>query len=185
MALPDFGLMTKADKLKLDAIDTTTLLTKTEAATTYATKAEMREYIKQVVESDTGFVFINGNDSEVGLIPALIQKESPNLTVTMNGETVGDTFEIQMLAGYSSTYFDVSRNGSGVITVTDTQDWMGFDSSSNQIIQSYRGSRFIGDSTTVTVNLASDGTYDSATKVFTVTYTEPEMPEPVDEPVAP
>ena len=89
MALPDFGLMTKADKLKLDGIDTTTLLTKTEAAATYATKAEVREYIRQVVESDTGFVLINGNDSEVGLIP-VFQAPYLHLTVSLQGSTYTD-----------------------------------------------------------------------------------------------
>ena len=90
MALPDFGLMTKADKLKLDAIDTTTLLTKTEAATTYATKEEMRLYVRQVVESDTGFVLINGNDSEVGVIPTMTnRKATPTLSADPASITAG------------------------------------------------------------------------------------------------
>ena len=108
---------------------------------------------------------------------------SPNLTVTMNGNTVGNTFEMEKQAGYSSAYFDVSRNGSGVITVADTQNWMSFNSSSNQITQSFgKWEPDDGASTVVTVNLASDGTYDSASKVFTVTYTPPGMPEMPDTP---
>lgn len=168
MALPDFGLMTKADKLKLDGIDTTTLLTKTEAASTYATKAEMREYIKQVVESDTGFVFINGNDSEVGLVPAMIQKENPNLMITQYGNTVGDTIDLYNAGGGYNMYFDVSYSGNGVITVSDTQGDFTFDSSNKQVRPAGKMEGSEGYTTTITVDLASDSTYDTATKVFTL-----------------
>ena len=108
IALPDFGLMTKSDKLKLDAIDTTTLLTKTEAASTYATKAEMREYIRQVVESDTGFVLINGNDSEVGVIPTMTnRKATPTLSA--------DPASINDRDGWQDN-ITVTTNSSGAIS---------------------------------------------------------------------
>ena len=193
--LPDFGLMTAADKQKLDGINSSTYLTTAAASSTYltqaaasetyATKAEVRQYIRQVLESDTGYVFLNGNSSEVGVINALVALQNPNLTVTMNGTPIGDSYEMVKEAGYSSAYFDVSRSGSGVITVNDTSGYLSFDNSTNQINQSFgKWAPNDGDSTIVTVNLASDGTYDTGTKVFTVTYkdagaVEPEMPEPV------
>lgn len=107
--LPDFGLMTKTDKLKLDGIDTSTLLTKTEASETYATKAEMRQYIRQVLESDTGFVFLNGNSSEVGLIPAF-SKPSPELSLSPTSVSIGGT--------KTTATVNVSRLGNGAITAT-------------------------------------------------------------------
>lgn len=97
---------------------------------------------------------------------------SPNLTVSMNGSAVGDSYEMVKEGGYVSAYFDVSRFGSGVITVSDTANYMSFDSSSNRITQSFgKWTPDDGANTVVTVSLASDGTYDSASKVFTVTYT--------------
>lgn len=65
--LPDFGLMTKADKLKLDGIDTTTLLTKTEASSTYVTKALA---ITSGEMTANGFVLKNALGNGVVTIPA-------------------------------------------------------------------------------------------------------------------
>ena len=176
MALPDFGLMTKADKQKLDAIDTTTLLTKTEAATTYATKAEMREYIKQVVESDTGFVFINGNDSEVGLIPAFA-KPSPNLSVSPNAVTMAWQ---QGASGYDyygsgSSEVTVTRAGNGAVSADceDTNVTLSVSGTTVTVgLQGGTGSK--GESTpavntTVTVTSAETDDYASGSAVFTVT----------------
>ena len=69
--LPNFGLMTKADKQKLDSISTDTILTKTEASDTYATKTAVQSYIANVVESDTGYVFVNGNGTTIATIPIM------------------------------------------------------------------------------------------------------------------
>lgn len=69
--LPDFGLMTKADKQKLDSISADTILTKAAASDTYATKTALQSYIANVVESDTGYVFINGNGAVVATIPTM------------------------------------------------------------------------------------------------------------------
>ena len=56
MTLPNFGLMTKADKQKLDAIPSGTLvtvsvangtyLTKADASNTYVTLAELQAYVQ-------------------------------------------------------------------------------------------------------------------------------------------
>lgn len=64
-ALPEFGLMTRADKQKLDSISTDALLTKAAASDTYATKTDLNNCIANVVESDTGVVFLNGNGETV------------------------------------------------------------------------------------------------------------------------
>lgn len=176
MALPDFGLMTKADKLKLDAIDTTTLLTKTEAATTYATKAEMREYIKQVVESDTGFVFINGNDSEVGLIPAFNVKENPNLSLSTNAVTMAwEQADSYYYYGSGSSDVTVTRAGNGDISADceDTNVTLSVSGTTVTVgLQGGQGSK--GESTpavnaTVTVTSAETDDYASGSAVFTVT----------------
>ena len=65
--LPEFGLMTKADKLKLDGIDTSTLLTKTEASSTYVTKALA---ITSGEMTANGFVLKNALGNGVVTIPA-------------------------------------------------------------------------------------------------------------------
>lgn len=41
------------------------------AAATYATKEEMREYVRQVIASDTGCTFINGSGTTVAQIPIM------------------------------------------------------------------------------------------------------------------
>lgn len=41
------------------------------AAATYATKDEMREYVRQVIASDTGYTFINGSGTTVAEIPIM------------------------------------------------------------------------------------------------------------------
>lgn len=41
------------------------------AAATYATKEEMREYVRQVIASDTGYTFINGSGTTVAQIPIM------------------------------------------------------------------------------------------------------------------
>ena len=175
MALPDFGLMTKADKLKLDAIDTTTLLTKTEAATTYATKAEMREYIKQVVESDTGFVFINGNDSEVGVIPAFNVKENPNLSLSTNAVTMAWQSENYHYYGSGSSNVTVTRAGNGDISADCEDTNVTLSVSGTTVTVGLQGG--MGDkdestpavNATVTVTSAETDDYASGSAVFTVT----------------
>ena len=67
VALPDFGLMTRADKIKLNNIDTTTLLTKTEASSTYVTKALA---ITSGEMTANGFVLKNALGNGVVTIPA-------------------------------------------------------------------------------------------------------------------
>ena len=160
MALPDFGLMTKADKLKLDGIDTTTLLTKTEAASTYATKDEMREYIKQVVESDTGFVFINGNDSEVGLIPVFAKKD-PQLSASNTDMGSQDSVDVE-----------ISRLGDGTISVSNVTPGDSSYSPSVTVngttINVARWSS-ADDSLEMTVSVAETDEYKAASITVTVT----------------
>lgn len=45
MALPDFGLMTRADKQKLDSVPSDTLITATTAANIFLAKADSATYI--------------------------------------------------------------------------------------------------------------------------------------------
>lgn len=159
MALPDFGLMTKADKLKLDAIDTTTLLTKTEAASTYATKEEMRLYVRQVIESDTGFVFINGNDSEVGLVPVFAKKD-PQLSAS----------NTDMGTGYSVDV-EISRLGNGAISVSDVSTEGGNETTptvNGTTISIGRWGSF-SDTLTMTVSVAETDEYKAASITVTVT----------------
>ena len=191
MALPDFGLMTKADKLKLDGIDTTTLLTKTEAASTYATKAEVREYIRQVVESDTGFMFINGNDSEVGLIPVL-GKQSANFYASPTSLSM-DVDE--------SSNITLTTASSGVISFTPTSNIIAAENAGSYVHAfkiTINGKTVTVDSPTrlsteaigafsdtLVLNLAETDNYESATTSVTLNFNgcdssglTPDIPEP-------
>ena len=158
--------MTKADKLKLDAIDTTTLLTKTEAASTYATKAEMREYIKQVIESDTGFVFINGNDSEVGLIPVFAKKD-PQLSAS--NTDMGTAYSVDV---------EISRLGNGAISVSDVSTEGGSETTptvNGTTISIYRWGTS-SDTLTMTVSVAETDEYKAASITVTVTQAKANPP---------
>lgn len=45
MALPEFGLMTRADKQKLDSVPSDTLITATTAANTFLAKTDSATYL--------------------------------------------------------------------------------------------------------------------------------------------
>lgn len=102
--------------------------------------------------------------------PEPVELLNPNLQVMYNSKAVGDSMIMYGHGSGAPTYFDVTYSGNGVVTVSDTGDYFYYDSTTKKIELDDHNS-FLnneGNTTTITVNLASDGTYDTATKVFTV-----------------
>ena len=140
------GLMSSADKVKLDAI-----------SDTYATKTDMRTYIHSVQTTSTTFQFLDGNGDLVFEMPKVEAKPTPTLSLSTDTAIV--------LTNYSDTVI-VSSNSNGAISATsaDTDIATVAVSDSSIVI-----SGVSSGTTSIAITIAATSDYASATATLPVT----------------
>ena len=140
------GLMSSADKVKLDAI-----------SDTYATKTDMRTYIHSVQTTSTTFQFLDGNGDLVFEMPKVEAKPTPTLSLSTDTAII--------LTNYSDTVI-VSSNSNGAISATSADtDVATVAVSDSSIVVSGISS----GTTSIAITIAATNDYASATATLPVT----------------
>ena len=161
--LPNFGLMIKSDKEKLDAINTDTILTKTEASDTYVTKSAMAEYVADIVPNSNGFIAYDGNGNIV--CNAVIDQgggtstdNSPNLKIS-NTVIIPNTI--------TAVY-----NGGGQMSVSLQNDIADYTVQGNQVIFDLKDEHDTGTFTSdALIIIGANGDYQSDCADFIISAT--------------
>lgn len=164
------GLMTMADKAKLYSSLSKEearqiYLSKSEATNMYLTRASA---ICNVVESDTGVVFLNGEGEVVFTLPIYGKKKSPQLSVSPNPATIAS-------ASNAKTVATITRLGDGELSADGDAEIDG-----TTITLEKRYADTLGHVDEITITVAETAEYASATAIWRVETIDPKAPTPGD-----